>query len=121
MQAEITQLYDLEVYTHKGIYLGRINEVLLDLNKSLIYELILIETNPNIIDESRSIGVPFRWVQSVSEVVVLKYFPGKIHIKPRLARYRKKRRKKRVLKHSWGSHGISRLPWNSRQERRYAE
>jgi sporulation protein YlmC with PRC-barrel domain len=119
MQIEVTSLYDLEVYTHKGIYLGRISEVLMDVKKNSVYELILSETNPNIIDESRTIGVPYRWVQSVSEVVVLKYFPGKIHIKPSLGRYRRKRRKLRVIKHRWGTHGTARLPWNTKRERAY--
>lgn len=118
MLIEITPLYDMEVYTQKGLYLGRIGEVLLDMNKKSIYEFILVETNPNIIEESRSVGVPFRWVQSISEIVVLKYFPGKIHIKQKLRRHRKKRRKLRVIKHRWGSHGTSRIPWESGHRKR---
>jgi len=118
MLTEITSLYNLEVYTQKGVYLGRIYEILLDTEKNAIYEVILGETNPTIVDESRDLGIPFRWVQSVSEVVVLKYFPGKIHIKPKLKRHRKKRRKLRVIKHRWGSHGTSRLPWESRGRRK---
>ena len=108
------------MYTHKGIYLGRVVEVVLDINKNSIYEFILEETNPNIIEESRSIGIPFRWIQSISEVIVLKYFPGKIHIKPKLLRYRNKRRKLRVVKHRWGSHGIGRAPWQTRSKRKRA-
>ena len=111
MLVEVTSLYNLEVYTQKGIYLGRIYEVLVDIQKNIIYEIILGETNPTIIDESSSVGVPFRWVQSVSEIVVLKYFPGKIHIKPKAKRFRQKRRKLRVIKRHWGKHGTSRLPW----------
>ncbi len=118
MQVEITSLYNLEVYTQKGLYLGRVSEMLIDINKSAIYELILSETNPNIIEDSRSIGVPFRWVKSISEIVVLKYFPGKIHIKQKLSRYRRKRRKLRVIKRRWGEHGISRIPWEKRHKRK---
>ena len=114
MQVEVTALYGLEVFTHKGIYLGRVMEVIVDINKNTIYEFILGETNPNIIEESHSVGIPFRWVQSIKEVVVLKYFPGKIHIKPKLKRYRNKRLKLRVVKQRWGSHGTSRTPWQKR-------
>jgi sporulation protein YlmC with PRC-barrel domain len=113
MLTEVTSLYNLEVYTPKGIYLGRIYEVLVDTNKYNIYEVILEETNPTIVDESRAIGVPFRWIDSVSEIVVLKYFPGKIHLKARAARSYRKRRKLRVIKQSRGEHGITRLPWSS--------
>jgi sporulation protein YlmC with PRC-barrel domain len=111
MQWEVTSLYDLEVFTHKGLILGRVSEVIIDINKNRIYELILSDTNPNIVEGSRSIGIPYRWIQSVSEVIVLKYFPGKIHIKPRLRRYRHRRLKLRVVKHSKSSHGVSRHPW----------
>ena len=118
MLIEVTSLYNLEVYTPKGIYLGRINEVLVDVNKNNIYEVILEETNPTIIDDSRSVGVPFRWIDSVSEIVVLKYFPGKIHVKPKLKRHsKKKRRKLRVVKNRKGDHGTSRLPWRSARQK----
>lgn len=114
MLIEATSLYNQEVYTPKGIYLGRVYEVLVDIKKSAIYELILEETNPSIIDDSRSIGIPYRWVQTVKEIIVLRYFPGKIHVKQKPARYRKKRRKLRVIKQHWGDHGTSRKAWVSR-------
>lgn len=117
MLQEITSLYNLEVYTPKGVYLGRIYEVLVDTTKNMIYEVILEETNPTIVEESRSIGVPYRWVDSVSEIMVLKYFPGKIHIKAKPERYRRKRRKLRVIKKRWGDHGTSRLPYYTRERR----
>jgi len=117
MLVEATSLYDKEVYTQKGLYLGRVFEVLVDTNKNSIYELILGETNPTIVDDSRSIGIPYRWVQTVSEIVVLKYFPGKIHVKPKPARFRRKRRKLRVIKKRWGQHGVSRLAWEARRQR----
>ena len=114
MLVEITSLYNLEVYTQKGLYLGRVYEVMVDVNRNSIYELILGETNPTIVDDSRTIGIPFRWVQTISEIVVLRYFPGKVHVKIKPSRFRKKRRKLRVIKRSRGSHGISRLPWDAR-------
>ena len=114
MLIEVTSLYNQEVYTPKGIYLGRVYEVYLDTAKSAIYELILEETNPSIVDESRSIGIPYRWVQTIKEIIVLRYFPGKIHVKPKPARYRKKRRKLRVIKRRRREHGVSREPWSMR-------
>ena len=119
MLQEIFELYNLDVYTHKGIYLGRIHEVMVDLEKYQIYEIILGDTNQTIIDDGRSIGVPYRWIQSVSEVVVLRYFPGKVHVSYKPSRLRKKRRKLRVLKHSRFGHGVSRTPWRAPKESSY--
>jgi sporulation protein YlmC with PRC-barrel domain len=118
MLVEVTSLYDLEVYTPKGLLLGRVYEILVDTRKSEIYELILGDTNPNIVDNSRSIGVPFRWVSKVSEIVVLRYFPGKIHVKTKLSRYRKIRRKLRVLRKKRApTHGVTRQPWEPPKHR----
>ena len=121
MLVEITLLYNMEVFTHKGLYLGRIYDVMIDINKSGVYELILSETNPNIVDDSRSIGIPYRWVASVKEIVVLKYFPGKVHVKAKPSRYRRKRRKLRVVKRKGPEHGISRIPWDPGRHRRTGE
>ncbi|WP_455392938.1 PRC-barrel domain-containing protein [[Eubacterium] cellulosolvens] len=114
MLDEITSLYEKEVYTHKGLYLGRVYEIMVDVKNYSVYELILSDTNPSIVENSRSIGVPYRWVSTVSEIVVLKYFPGKIHVKPKPSRFRRKRRKLRVIKRKRTDHGISRMPWDSR-------
>ena len=118
MLVEVTSMYNLEVYTPKGTYLGRIFEVLLDTRKNEIYELILAETNPTIVDDSRSIGVPFRWVSKISEIVVLRYFPGKIHLKAKIGRHRKIRRKLRVIRRNKMEHGVSRMPWQQPRERK---
>jgi sporulation protein YlmC with PRC-barrel domain len=126
MQVEVDTLYNLEVYTPKGLYLGRISEILIDIKTSAVYEFILSDTNPTIVDDSRSIGIPFRWVSTIKEIVVLKYFPGKIHITQKLSRYRKKRRKLRVLKRKFKTYGVSREPWipprtPSRRRKSYTE
>jgi sporulation protein YlmC with PRC-barrel domain len=111
MLVETTELLGLEVFTHKGIYLGRVYDVQLDVANNKIYDLILSETNPTLIEESRDLGVPYRWVQSVKEVVVLRYFPGRVKLKPPELRRRRGRRKLRVIKQYFGEHGTSRLPW----------
>jgi sporulation protein YlmC with PRC-barrel domain len=113
MLVETTELIGLEVFTHKGIYLGRVYDVQIDIANNRIYDLILSETNPTLIEESTDLGVPYRWVQSVKEVVVLRYFPGKVKLKPPELRRRKHRgrRKLRVIKEYFGEHGTSRLPW----------
>ncbi|MCK5562286.1 MAG: PRC-barrel domain-containing protein [Thermoplasmata archaeon] len=111
MLVETTDLMGLEVFTHKGIYLGRVHDIQLDVANYRIYDLMLGETNPTLVEESRTLGVPYRWVQSVSEVIVLRYFPGKIKIKPRERVRHRGRRKLRVVRKDFGDHGVSRKPW----------
>jgi len=81
MLNEITELVNLQVVTEKGKVLGRISDVIIDLEKGEVYEILISDTNEELVEESRNVAVPYRWIQSVSHVVVLKYFPGRVKIK----------------------------------------
>jgi sporulation protein YlmC with PRC-barrel domain len=112
MMVEVSNLFDVHVYTNKGKYLGRVFDVQLDITNNRIYEIIVGDTNNELVEHSRSIGIPFRWVKSVTDVIILRYFPGKIRIKPKTEKAWR-RRKLRVLKREsrWGDHGVSRPSW----------
>ena len=112
MIVEVSDLLNLEVFTHKGKYLGRVYDLQLDVTNSKLYEIIVSETNPELIEHSRNVGIPLRWVKSITDVVILRYFPGRIRIKPKVESAWR-RRKLRVLKSEtrWGEHGVSRPSW----------
>jgi sporulation protein YlmC with PRC-barrel domain len=111
MLQEVTELIGLRVYTQKGVLLGVVADVLLDTTTKGAYELLLTDTNPTLVEESRNVAIPFRWVRSISDVVILKYFPGKVKLVPKEERIYRGRRKLRVPRRRYGEHGISRLPW----------
>jgi sporulation protein YlmC with PRC-barrel domain len=113
MMIEVSNLFDVPVYTQKGIYLGKVYDVQLDITNNKIYELIVSETNSELVEYSRNIGVPYRWVRSITDVIILKHFPGKIRIKAKTDKAWR-RRKQRVLKRDtrWGDHGVSRHQWH---------
>ncbi|MGA1866223.1 MAG: PRC-barrel domain-containing protein [Thermoplasmatota archaeon] len=115
MLTEITNLQNLEVITDKGLSLGYVEDVLVDLETGEVYELLVSETNEELVPDGASVGVPFRWVQSISRVVLLKHFPGRIKRKelfemPAVAADGK-RRKLRVVKKTHGDGGVDRLGW----------
>ncbi len=73
MMAEITSLLDLNVYTDKGKYIGRINDAVLDANEKKITGLAISDLNSDIFDiQNRGVIIPYRWVMSVGDVVVIK-------------------------------------------------
>jgi sporulation protein YlmC with PRC-barrel domain len=108
MLKEVTELVGLHTYTPKGKYLGVIKDVILDTEKSEVYEILLTSTNPELVENSRDIQVPYRWVSHMGDILMLRYFPGKIKLK---RRGRARHRKMRVRKMRWGEGGVSRLPW----------
>ncbi len=81
MLVEMTQLVDRDVYTQEGRLLGRVTNVVLDVEGARIDGLYIAEPNALLVEESRSINVPFRWVSAVSDVILLKYFPRRITVK----------------------------------------
>jgi len=81
MLEEISELIGLQVYTDKGIFLGNVNNLIVDVDNSKIDGLFIGETNPLLVEESRPVSIPYRWIQCIGDVVLLRYFPKRVSIK----------------------------------------
>ncbi|MFW6436313.1 MAG: PRC-barrel domain-containing protein [Halococcoides sp.] len=72
--AEITALVGREVYTNNGVFVGEVEDLRLDLDAEEVTGLALGRTNDELFDEevraARGVIVPYRWVQSVGDVVI---------------------------------------------------
>lgn len=77
----VTDLIGLPVYTKSGIYLGDVNNVVLDITANKIYGLFVSNTNPSLVEDSANLNIPYRWVQSVGDVIILKYFPPRVSVR----------------------------------------
>ena len=78
MMEEISELIGLQVYTSKGIYLGNVDNLIMDVEKKIIESIYVRESNPLLVEKSMSVAVPYRWVQAIGDIVVLKYFPRRV-------------------------------------------
>ncbi len=107
MLIECTELLSLQVYTPKGKYLGLVRNLIFDMENQHIYELLLTNTNPDLIESGLDVAVPFRWVDKVGEVVMLRFFPGKVRLKPKKEKVRIQKVKKR-----WDPDGVCREAWH---------
>lgn len=77
MRAELTSILGLNVYTDRGKYVGKVNDVVLDANEKKITGLAVSNLNPDLFDvQSKGIIIPYRWVISVGDVVVIKQVAG---------------------------------------------
>jgi sporulation protein YlmC with PRC-barrel domain len=81
MLEEISELIGLQVYTSKGIYLGNVNNIIIDINTAKVDGVFISETNPLLVEDSKNVSVPFRWIQSIGDIVILRFFPGRVAIK----------------------------------------
>lgn len=82
MLEEASEFIGLQVYTPKGIFLGNVNNLVIDLEKKKIDGLFVGETNPLLVEDSKSVNVPFRWIQAVGDIILLKYFPKRVTTGP---------------------------------------
>ena len=72
---EITTLVGREVYTKNGVFVGEVEDLRLDLDRQSVTGLALHQLNHELFSSeahsSRGVIVPYRWVQSVGDVVIV--------------------------------------------------
>lgn len=78
MDAEVTSFINLPVYTHGGRYVGVVQNVILDLPSRRIGSLLLTRTSNKLIEGGHNVAVPYRWVASIGDIVILSHFPDKV-------------------------------------------
>lgn len=81
MLVEMTELLGRQVYTPDGRLLGEVDNVVVDVEGSKIDGIYVDESSPLLVDDSKPVNVPYRWVSAVSDVVLLKYFPKRVSLK----------------------------------------
>ena len=72
---EVTSFINLPVYTSRGKYVGDVRNVLLDIDEKRIDKLIITNTNKEMVEGGYDVGVPYRWVSAVGDIIILSYFP----------------------------------------------
>ena len=80
MLEEYTSLLGLQIYTNYGVFVGVVNNIILDVKKHRAESFFIEETNPSLVEASRSITVPYRWVQHVGDIILLKHFPEHVEL-----------------------------------------
>ena len=75
MLTEISELMGMEVYTDRGIALGNVDDLIIETDNQKIDGLFIGNPNPLLVEHSKPISIPFRWIGNVGDVIILKYFP----------------------------------------------
>ncbi|MCL4341044.1 MAG: PRC-barrel domain-containing protein [Candidatus Thermoplasmatota archaeon] len=75
MLTEITELYGRSVYNPQGVLIGEISDIIMDMDREDVYGLYLENPNSKIVENGAAISIPFRWIQAIGEIVILRRFP----------------------------------------------
>lgn len=74
MQAEVSTLFGLDIYTEKGIYIGKVNDVVLEVNEKKATGLAATKLNNNMFDAgSKGVVIPFRWVLAIGNIIIIRH------------------------------------------------
>ncbi|MCW3140113.1 MAG: PRC-barrel domain-containing protein [Methanophagales archaeon] len=79
MEIELSSLYGQDIYTDRGVYVGKIEDVNVDIKGRRISGLAVTNINPNAFDVGNKKGViiPYRWVIAIGDIVLIKHVKRK--------------------------------------------
>ncbi|MDY0223977.1 MAG: PRC-barrel domain-containing protein [Candidatus Methanomethylophilaceae archaeon] len=72
-------LKGLEIYTPNGVFVGVVDEIILNISEMKAESLFVNSANPALVDDNVSIAIPMRWVQSVGDIIILNAFPERVN------------------------------------------
>ena len=77
MQIDLSSLYGLDLYTDRGIYVGKIEDVSVDVTEKRISGLVVKNVNPNAFNVGKSkkkgVIIPYRWVIAIGDIALIKH------------------------------------------------
>ncbi|BAB60253.1 hypothetical protein [Thermoplasma volcanium GSS1] len=68
------------VYTNKGIFVGQVSDVILDFDNNVVHGLFIAKTNEKLVKDGDPISIPYNYVRSIGDIIILKSFPDLMHI-----------------------------------------
>ena len=78
MLNEALRLPGLTVYTRNGERLGVVHDILFDTTQRVVSALLITGTTPRFVKGGANIIIPYRWVQDLDDIVILRHFPEKL-------------------------------------------
>ncbi|ADC64825.1 PRC-barrel domain protein [Ferroglobus placidus DSM 10642] len=73
MIGEISSLFGMKVYTDEGRYVGKVDDVVIDVERRQIKSLAVSEVNKALINTRyRGVLIPYRLVKSVGDIIIIK-------------------------------------------------
>jgi sporulation protein YlmC with PRC-barrel domain len=73
MRAELTSLFGLNVYTNAGVYVGKLQDLVIDIEEQKITGLAISDINRELFDlTSRGVIIPYRWVITAADIIIVR-------------------------------------------------
>ena len=78
MRNQITELFELKVYTEKSVLVGEVEDVLIDIESKKMESVVVGKLNQQLVDikNFKGLKVPFRVIRSVGDIILIRHLPG---------------------------------------------
>jgi len=78
MRTQITELFGLNIYTEKSVFVGEVEDVILDIEGKKMDSLVVGKLNQDLVDvrNYKGLKIPFRIIRSIGDIVIIRHLPG---------------------------------------------
>ena len=78
MEAQITELFGLQIYTDKGMFIGEVEDVVLDVDSKKMEALVVGKVNDQLFElkNYKGLKIPYRILSAIDDIVLIRHLPG---------------------------------------------
>ncbi|MDD1713737.1 MAG: PRC-barrel domain-containing protein [Methanoregulaceae archaeon] len=78
MRNQITDMFELKVYTEKSVFVGEVEDVLIDVESKKMESVVVGKLNQQLVDikNYKGLKIPFRIIRSIGDIIIIRHLPG---------------------------------------------
>lgn len=78
MEAHITELFGLQIYTDKGMFIGEVEDVVIDVDGKKIEAVVVGKVNDQLFElkNFKGLKIPYRIISAIDDIVIIRHLPG---------------------------------------------
>jgi sporulation protein YlmC with PRC-barrel domain len=78
MRNQITDMFELKVYTEKSVYVGDVEDILIDVESKKMESVVVGKLNQQLVDikNYKGLKIPFRIIRSIGDIIIIRHLPG---------------------------------------------
>jgi sporulation protein YlmC with PRC-barrel domain len=78
MESQITDLFGLQIYTDKGMFVGEVEDVVIDVDNKKIEGVVVGKVNDQLFElkNFKGLKIPYRIISAIDDIVLIRHLPG---------------------------------------------
>jgi sporulation protein YlmC with PRC-barrel domain len=78
METQITDLFGLQIYTEKGMFIGEVEDVLIDVDQKKMEAVVVGKVNDQLFElkNYKGLKIPYRIISAIDDIVLIRHLPG---------------------------------------------